>query len=211
MTPADAAAVLGVTLDASPAQIDAAYKRRARASHPDQFVGAGPQQAKAAADEFIRVTDARLLLLRYAAEHASRARPTVPTTPPVAATADRSGRSDRSDSAARPPEAPVSTIVWSYLLIFASVFAFIGGPLPFSPWMLLVLIPTDVAAIAYARSGRRPFMVAALVMGAVNAGVTIAFASFGALLAFEVLLAPGIALFVLGQRTARRHARGARR
>lgn len=204
MTPADAAALLGVALDASPAQIDAAYKRRARASHPDQFVGAGPQQTRAAADEFIRVTDARLLMLRYAAEQGSRARPTVPTTSPVAATAT-------GTTTARHPAAPVALIVWSYLLIFASVFAFIGGALPFSPWMLLVLVPTDIASIAYARTGRRGFMIATLVMGAVNAAVTIAFASFGALLAFEVLLAPGIALFVLGQRTARRTARDTRR
>jgi len=198
VTPADAAALLGVALDASPAQIDAAYKRRARASHPDQFVGAGPQQTQAAADEFIRVTDARLLLLRHAAERGSRQGQTVPTSSPVAAAAT---------ATARHPAAPVAFIVWSYLLIFVSVFAFVGGALPFSPWMLLVLIPTDVAAIAYARTGRRGFMIATLVMGAVNAALTIAFASFGALLAFEVLLAPGIALFVLGQRTARRTRR----
>ena len=208
MTPADAAALLGVALDASPAQIDAAYKRRARTSHPDQFVGAPPQQTKAAAEEFIRVTDARLLLLRYAAEHESPARRTVPASAPSAATARPDGV---GSSAPLHPAAPVSTIVWSYLLIFASVFAFIGGALPFSPWMLLVLIPTDVAAIVYARTGRRGFMVATLVMGAVNAAVTIAFASFGALLAFEVLLAPGIALFVLGQRTARRRALSTKR
>ncbi|MBK4347220.1 J domain-containing protein [Lacisediminihabitans changchengi] len=201
MTPADAAAILGVTLEASPAEIDAAYKRRARASHPDQFAGAGPEQTRKAADEFIRVTDARSLLSRYAAEHATqqdrpRRPPTVIITTPVS-----------GEQILRRAAAPVSTIVWGYLLVFASVFAFVGGALPFSPWMLLVLIPTDVAAIAYARTGSRPLMIATLLLGAANAAVTIAFASFGALLAFEVLLAPGIALFVLGQRTARRRLR----
>lgn len=196
MTPDEAAALLGVTLHASPAEIDAAYKRRARTSHPDQFVGADAAQKRAASDEFIRVTEARGILLRFAAERGSRERPTVIISTPVAV-----------ESVVLRTAAPVSTIVWGYLLVFASVFSFVGGALPFSPWMLLLLIPTDVAAIAYARTGNRSLMVATLLLGAANAAATIAFASFGALLAFQVLLAPGIALFVLGLRTARRALR----
>jgi hypothetical protein len=204
VTPSDAAAILGVALDASSVEIDGAYKRQARASHPDQFAGADEKVTRAASEQFIRVTEARTILLRHAAERRTRDRPTVPISTPV----PTPGATDyAAASAVRRSAAPISTIVWGYLVVFASVFSFVAGPLPFSPWMLLVLIPTDVAAIAYARTGSRPLMIATLLLGAANAAITIAFASFGALLAFEVLLAPGIALFVLGLRTARRRLR----
>jgi len=54
MTPDEAAAVLGVPVNASRAEIDAAYRRAARASHPDL---AGEPSA------FVRATQARDVLV----------------------------------------------------------------------------------------------------------------------------------------------------
>lgn len=180
--------MLGVSVDATPTEIERAFKQRARVSHPDRFTGASPAESRAAAAEFIRVTEARNLLLRLTAERGSTARvitePLIYTSPPAARGVPR-----RSGA----------TLIWTSLLLVASVFCFIGGTLPLSPWNLLLLVPLDVCAIAYARTSRQRALVGTLVFGAINAAVAVTIASFGSLVALQILLAPVIALVVIGQ------------
>ena len=203
MNSTDAARLLGVTLDATRGEIERAFTQRARMSHPDRFTGVSSAQSQAAAAEFIRATEARNLLLRLAAERVG---------------ADRG----RADATAGPPRiteslvytsAPVArgvprrssaATIWSFLLLVASVFSFLGGTLPLSPWNLLLLVPLDVCAIAFARTSRQSALVGTLVFGAVNAAVAVAIASFGSLVALEILLAPVIALVVIGRSRRRR-------
>ena len=205
MNSTEAAKLLGIALDATRGEIERAFTQRARMSHPDRFTEVTSAQSQAAAAEFIRATEARNLLLRLAAERVG---------------ADR-GRADAATGPARITESLVYTsapvargvprhsgaaMIWSFLLLVASVFSFLGGTLPLSPWNLLLLVPLDVCAIAYARTSRQSALVGTLVFGAVNAAVAVVIASFGSLVALEILLAPVIALVVIGQ-SRRRHLR----
>ena len=205
MNSTEAAKLLGIALDATRGEIERAFTQRARMSHPDRFTEVTSAQSKAAAAEFIRATEARNLLLRLAAERVETDR----------------GRADAATGPARITESLVYTsapvargvprhsgaaMIWSFLLLVASVFSFLGGTLPLSPWNLLLLVPLDVCAIAYARTSRQSALVGTLVFGAVNAAVAVAIASFGSLVALEILLAPVIALVVIGQ-SRRRHLR----
>ncbi len=205
MNSTEAAKLLGIALDATRGEIERAFTQRARMSHPDRFTEVTSAQSQAAAAEFIRATEARNLLLRLAAERVG---------------ADR-GRADAATGPARITESLVYTsapvargvlrhsgaaMIWSLLLLVASVFSFLGGTLPLSPWNLLLLVPLDVCAIAYARTSRQSALVGTLVFGAVNAAVAVVIASFGSLVALEILLAPVIALVVIGQ-SRRRHLR----
>ena len=203
MNSTEAARFLGVGLDATRGEIERAFTQRARMSHPDRFTGVTSVQSQAAAAEFIRATEARTLLLRLAAERVG---------------ADR-GRADAAAGSTRVTESLIYTsapiargvprrsgagTIWTFLLLVASVFSFFGGTLPLSPWNLLLLVPLDVCAIAYARTSRQSALVGTLVFGAVNAAVAVAIASFGSLVALEILLAPVIALVVIGRSRRRR-------
>ena len=203
MNSTEAAKLLGIALDATRGEIERAFTQRARMSHPDRFTEVTSAQSQAAAAEFIRATEARNLLLRLAAERVG---------------ADR-GRADAAEGSARITESLVYTsapvvrgvprhsgaaTIWTFLLLVASVFSFLGGTLPLSPWNLLLLVPLDACVIAYARTSRQSALVGTLVFGAVNAAVAVAIASFGSLVALEILLAPVIALVVIGQSRRRR-------
>ena len=208
MNSTEAAKLLGIALDATRGEIERAFTQRARMSHPDRFTEVTSAQSQAAAAEFIRATEARNLLLRLAAERVGTDR----------GRAD-AGREDAATGPARITESLVYTsapvvrgvprhsgaaTIWSFLLLVASVFSFLGGTLPLSPWNLLLLVPLDVCVIAYARTSRQSALVGTLVFGAVNAAVAVAIASFGSLVALEILLAPVIALVVIGQSRRRR-------
>jgi len=198
VTSAEAALLLGVSAEGTSTEIERAFKLRARMSHPDRFTGASATESRAAAAEFIRVTEARNLLLRLAAERVGAAGG--PSTPRIIESLVYT-----SDPAPRSfPRRTGATTIWTFLLVVASVFCFIGGTLPLSPWNLLLLLPLDVCAIAYARTSRRGALVGTLVFGAVNAAVAVMIASFGSLVALEILLAPVIALVVIGQSRLRR-------
>lgn len=192
MTTAEAAMLLGVSVHAMPKEIERAFKQRARMSHPDRFTGVSPAESRAAAAEFIRVTEARNLLLRLAAERVAGGAPSAPRiTEPLVYTSVPAFRGA--------PRRSGATAIWTFLLVVATVFSFFGGTLPLSPWNLLLLIPLDVCAIAYARTSRRSALVGTLVFGAINAAVAVTIASFGSLVALELLLAPVIALVVIGR------------
>ncbi|MEB0001679.1 J domain-containing protein [Cryobacterium sp. 10S3] len=71
MTPEAAAAILNVKVSATRTEIDAAYRLRARMSHPDRFAGAPAADIKAASAEFVRISDARDVLRARIPTHAS--------------------------------------------------------------------------------------------------------------------------------------------
>lgn len=75
MTPAEAAAILHVSGGASVADIDRAFQRRARLSHPDRFVGATDADIRAATAEFVRLIEARDLMRAAAPRATPRATP----------------------------------------------------------------------------------------------------------------------------------------
>jgi hypothetical protein len=182
----EAAALLGVAEDATRAEIEASFKRLARLSHPDRFAGASAARSAAAAAEFIRITEARDVLLASAGPHG-----------PL----DGAVAYDRPMGQGQPPLDPHRWVgLWTYVLIVVSVFCFIGGVLPFSPWNLALLLPLDGCVIAFGLTGHRVFLVGTIITVAANAVVALVIVSIGSLVALEILLVPVIALVVLGRR-----------
>jgi len=87
------------------------------------------------------------------------------------------------------------------VLVIAAALSFVAGALPGS-WLDLLgrMVPFGIVFVAYAVTGRQLFFVLATVLFVISALVTLAFASFGSLLAFQVLLAPTLGLWYLGRR-----------
>nr|WP_231368977.1 DnaJ domain-containing protein [Frigoribacterium sp. CG_9.8] len=198
--------MLGVSENGTPAEIERAFKQRARMSHPDRLTGATAAESRAASSEFIRVTEARNLLLKMAAERvdtgsdaSASAGAGLPAPRITESLVYTSGPTPRSF-----PRRSGATLIWTFLLVVASVFCFLGGTLPLSPWNLLLLVPLNIFAIAFARTSRHGAFVGTLIFGSVNAAVALAIASFGSLVALEILLAPVIALVVIGRSRLRR-------
>ena len=178
MTPESAADLLGVAVDATPAEIEAAFTRRARETHPDRFAGAPSAALAQAHEDFIAITDARALLLAM--------------------------RTDRPPTVERASSAGFWPIrIWTVFLIPGAVLGLSGSAVPL-PWML-VLVPLLAAAVALAVTGQRRWFLATVVLAVGYALLTAAFATFGSLLTLEVLLPPVIAILVLrrGQATRR--------
>lgn len=190
MTPAGAAALLGVEVGATPPEIETAFKRRARTTHPDRFVGAPASRLTAASADFVRISEAREVLLRLVNERDA-----------ASARSDRGvGRSGVGTSV--PPRRSWWLFgAWTGLLTVALVLAFTGGAFEFSPVDLVVrLVPLGVCSTAYALTGRRVYFVGMLVLAAASVFVTLLFASFGSLLALEILIVPLLGLASLGRR-----------
>lgn len=76
MTPEEAAAVLGVKADSDMVDIDLAYRRRARLSHPDRFAGAPQTDVRDATAEFVRIGIARDVLRKAGRDRNNPKRPT---------------------------------------------------------------------------------------------------------------------------------------
>lgn len=93
MTPEAAAAILNVSSTASRAEVDAAFRLRARMSHPDRFAGASAGDIQAATAEFVRVGRARDVL------HGVRPAPTFHANPPRSAPHSSAPNPDRSPPA----------------------------------------------------------------------------------------------------------------
>jgi hypothetical protein len=81
VTPSEAAAILQVGTGASVADIDRAFQRGARISHPDRFVGATDAAIRAATAEFVRLIEARDLMRAAAPRSAPRSAPRVTPRP----------------------------------------------------------------------------------------------------------------------------------
>jgi DnaJ domain len=187
MTPDEAAAVLGIRLDADEAEVDRAYRRLARELHPDRFIGAPESSVQAANVLFVDVTAARDILLKSAtpraraADHSAagpsspRPEPTPrpPTLPPTPAPQrSRAGAA----TAPEPPVGPFSWWLfgaWSLLLMVGALFSLSFGPLihPADPW--LRLIPLVLFALATALARRHWVWRVTLVLIALTAVATV--------------------------------------
>lgn len=212
MTPAEAAALLEVAVDAGHEQVERAYRHQAQRFHPDRLPTATPAERAAAAIRFDRITLARLVLRDTAADR-------MPHSPagrdrPAAASADLAGSGPRpaavpnwADEEPYQPLAPAGPWlfwVWVGLYAVAAMVSFLGGPLPHSAvdfW--LRLLPLGLAAVAFARTGRTVLLGAVVVFGALTAVLTVLFASFGPLLAMLFLGAPVLGLVALGRQQQR--------
>ena len=229
MTPAEAAALLEVAVDAELEQVERAFRFQAQRSHPDRLTAASPAELAAAAARFDRFTQARAVLREAEAERmrlpgsAERppgtGRPDATAGPGTAAGAGsgpdapwsgpgpaprRSGPPPNwaADEPYEPlePAGPWLFWVWTGLYVLAAVISFIGGPLPQSvPDLWLRLVPLGLASIAFARTGRTGYLAIVLALGAATAVLTVLFASFGPLVALQLLIAPVLGLVALGR------------
>jgi hypothetical protein len=186
MTPEEAAAILDVGLDATPSDVERAYRKLARTVHPDRLTGASRERVTAAGEQFARATLARDVLVREGEN-------------PTAATA-AFGQDGHLG-----PQQPRRTsrwivIGWLTVLFIAGVVSFYGGAVPFAAGdIVLRLIPLAAVATGFALTGRRVFYAATIALLAVSVLITLVFASFGSLLALGLLLVPVIGLVVQGR------------
>lgn len=191
MTPERAAEVLGVSVDAAPAEVERAFHRRARVTHPDVAEGVPPAadgdaDADAAA-AFREVLQARDALLRTPRP------PDAPATVRVVAEVGRDGR----------PIPRVQSVrlmtVWAGLLALAAFLAIFRAAQPLSlaeplvRWGVLL-----VSAVAYAATGRRVFLVLATAAEVATLALTVLFASFGGLVGLLITLPALLGAFTGG-------------
>jgi hypothetical protein len=227
MTPAEAAALLEVAVDAELEQVERAFRYQAQRSHPDRLNAATPAELAAAAVRFDRFILARAVL-READDERRRRSPggdglggtgtgtgsgdAPGAAPRRAGASGRAGRPSTDGTWAGPvwaedepyqpavPAGPWLFWVWLGLYVVAAAISFIGGPLPYSALDLwLRLIPLGLAAGAYARTGRPGLLAVVVALGGATAALTIAYASFGPLVAMLLLSAPVLGLVALGR------------
>jgi hypothetical protein len=184
MTPDEAAAILEVRLDASPAEVERAYRRRARTVHPDRLTGASEERIAAASEQFSRLTLAHQVILREIGE-----RPVVATIEPEGAL----------------PTGRWIVLGWLSVLFVSGVISYYGGALPYEVGdILLRLLPLAAVSTAFAITGRRVYYAATIALLAVSALITLALAAFGSLVALGLLLVAVVGLIVQGRQRAER-------
>lgn len=177
MTPEEAAAILGVDLGADRETVEHAFVRQAKAWHPDRFAGADPQQAARVQAEFIRITNARNILLADLEAH---------EPPPVVR---------------RPPPSWRLITAWTALALFAIFVAMFRYPAPFTVAEPIIRYGAlMLAAIGYAATGWHPLFIVAIATGGLTVVVSLVYVSFGMLVGLFLLLPAVIALLVLGRR-----------
>ena len=212
MTPAEAAALLEVAVDAGLEQVERAYRFQAQRSHPDRLPAATPAERADAAARFDRFTLARAVLREYEAERMRH-------SPDAAAASAESGGNESRPAppgtasrraapnwAADEPYEPVVPAgpwlfwVWVGLYAVGAVISYFGGPLPHSAVDLwLRLLPLGLAAVAFARTSRTGFLVTVVAFGALTAVLTVLFASFGPLVSMILLGVPVLGLVAIGR------------
>ena len=159
MTTDDAAAILGVGLNASPVEVERAYRARARVLHPDRLAGASADRLADASQKFALLTEAHEVMQHEIAE-----RPVIATLEPEA-----------------PPRSPRWVIIgWLAVMLVAGLISFFGGAIPFSTGdVVLRLLPLAAAATAFALTGRRVYYAITVALLAASTLITLALASFG--------------------------------
>jgi DnaJ-domain-containing protein 1 len=183
MTPDEAAAILEVRLDASPAEVERAYRRRARTLHPDRLTDASEERIAATSEQFSRLTLAHQVMLREIAE-----RPVIATIEPDAL-----------------PTGRWIVLGWLSVLFVSGVISYYGGALPYEAGdILLRLLPLAAVSTAFAITGRRVYYAATIALLAASVLITLALAAFGSLVALGLLLVAVVGLIVQGRQRAER-------
>jgi len=171
MTPDDAARVLGVVAGSPASEIEAAFVRLARQTHPDRLVGATREELAAASAEFVRISDARLALLQV------RARDLAAERPPA------------------PPPSPWPLRVWCALLLPGTVITLAGAGIGHPA--ALAVIPLVAVVLGLALTGRRWLFMLTVILGLAFAALTVVVANFGGLMALGLLQVPVMAILIL--------------
>jgi hypothetical protein len=174
--PATAASLLGVSVDASRADIERAFRRRARVEHPD--VSGDPSA-------FAAVTAARDVLVRAAGWE----------TPPVGPTA---GRHRVTAAPRRGFELPlVAVVLLSIVVAIGCLVAGVASTSPYAPIEPVLRSVLLVGSVAgYALTRRRVLGIVSAIAILVTGAATVAWVSFGALLG-AALMAPAVVLLML--------------
>ena len=176
MDPATAASILGVPVDAPRAEIERAFRRRARTEHPD--VTGDPMS-------FAAATEAHDVLVH--AQGWLAAGPGSATGWTVAPVSPQRGFD----------LPPVALALLTVLLIFGALVAGIVSASPYAPVEPVLRSAFLVATVlGYALTRRRLLGVLSAVAIIATAVATIAWISFGALLG-GALMAPAIVLLLL--------------
>lgn len=182
MTPEEAAQTLGIDPGASRQQIDRAYRRVAREWHPDRHSDAPMREQVKAQAEFVRAGEARAVMLALTAE-------------PVGV----------ADAAASGPRRPPKTswpllATWVVVLFLAIAVSTVGSSLPLTIWEPVVRFGLmTIAAVGFALTGSRVFLVLLGISIAATAVITIVFTTFGSLLGMLLLAAPLYGLYIAGR------------
>ncbi len=178
MTPEDAAAILGVAAGASRKQVEQAYRRLARESHPDRMAGAALRDQALAQAKFVKATEARTVLFRGLA--LAEAEEAVPRLPPK-------------------HNWPLLA-AWVAVFAVATTVSVVGSSLPLTVWEPTVRFGLmGVSAVTFALTGARIWLVLLCAAIAATAVTTIAFTTFGALLGMFLLAAPLYGFFAAGR------------
>ena len=181
MTRDEAAALLRCTVSSSRADIERAYRTRARETHPDRFAGQSTESIARAAAEFSRVADAYAVLI---------AAPVV-------------SQSDRPAVVAPPPYPRAYVLGWTAVLALGIFLSVTGDARLLGDIELYIrLAALVVGLVGYAFTGRRAFRVLAIIALAVTVAFTLAAAGFGTLLALLVIGPSALALLLAGRRRA---------
>ncbi|MGL4340614.1 MAG: DnaJ domain-containing protein [Rhodoglobus sp.] len=197
MTPEQAANILGVSMDASLADIERAYRRRARATHPDRFVSASAQRSRQASGDFMSAAKARTVLTARAVLTSQRAGSAIPTELPNAPLENVPLR----------PRSPRLLVTWAALALLAIFVSVYGGAVPWTPVEPVLRYTTMFfALIIFAVTGKTVWLVIAVSVIAATAVITVVATTFGALLGLLLLVAPVFGLIMIGRDVAARRA-----
>ncbi|RUQ98278.1 J domain-containing protein [Labedella endophytica] len=215
MSPERAAEVLGVDVGAEPHIVTGAFAARARRTHPDVDGGS--------ADAFREAVEARNVLLGRdrtrdgfrARQEASAGAPDgyiVFDEDPSGAAGGGSGvRSDEFPPWVVVPLAPSPALiaVGTGLLLISAFLSIYDVPYtwtiaePITRWAILI-----AAAVAFAATGRRGFLIVMLVCVAVSLVVGVAITTIGGLLGLFVMMPAIVAINSAGFARRRRRAAG---